>query len=90
MWDFSPSLNALTYNWMLSPRQGPKSDVIQEMSAEMEKNQLWLRKNKRKAFYAGVISENFREGTETLLQVSIGTLYTIYLWQIRIKNNQLV
>ena len=36
----------------------------------MEKNQLWLRKNKRKAFYAAVACESFREGTESLLQAS--------------------
>lgn len=35
----------------------------------MEKNQLWLRKSKRKAFYAAVACDEFRDGTESLLQV---------------------
>lgn len=63
---------------MLSPHQGPKSEVLQGMSSEMEKNQLWLRRNKRKAFYAAVACENFREGADSLLQVSMDTIYTIY------------
>uniref|UniRef100_H2LBR8 Solute carrier family 12 member 1 n=1 Tax=Oryzias latipes TaxID=8090 RepID=H2LBR8_ORYLA len=49
---------------------GPKSEVLPEMNAGMESNQLWLVKRKRKAFYAAVACENFREGTETLLQAS--------------------
>uniref|UniRef100_A0A8C4EM39 Solute carrier family 12 member 1 n=1 Tax=Dicentrarchus labrax TaxID=13489 RepID=A0A8C4EM39_DICLA len=49
---------------------GPRSEALEEMNAGMEKNQLWLRKTKRKAFYAAVVCENFREGTESLLQAS--------------------
>uniref|UniRef100_A0A8C7ZSZ2 Solute carrier family 12 member 1 n=1 Tax=Oryzias sinensis TaxID=183150 RepID=A0A8C7ZSZ2_9TELE len=49
---------------------GPKSEVLPEMNAGMESNQLWLVKRKRKAFYAAVACENFREGTESLLQAS--------------------
>lgn len=45
------------------------------MNAGMEKNQLWLNKKKRKAFYAAVACENFREGAETLLQVSVDVIY---------------
>uniref|UniRef100_A0A3Q3JLY4 Solute carrier family 12 member 1 n=1 Tax=Monopterus albus TaxID=43700 RepID=A0A3Q3JLY4_MONAL len=49
---------------------GPRSEVFQEMNANIEKNQLWLGKTKRKAFYAGVACDTFREGTERLLQAS--------------------
>ncbi|KAK9542413.1 hypothetical protein VZT92_000278 [Zoarces viviparus] len=49
---------------------GPRSEILEEMNAGMEKNQLWLRKTKRKAFYAAVACERFREGTESLLQAS--------------------
>uniref|UniRef100_A0A8D3D8F1 Solute carrier family 12 member 1 n=1 Tax=Scophthalmus maximus TaxID=52904 RepID=A0A8D3D8F1_SCOMX len=44
--------------------------ALPEMNGGMEKNQLWLRKTKRKAFYAAVACEDFREGAETLLQAS--------------------
>ena len=50
--------------------QGPRSEALEEMNASMEKNQRWLVKNKRKAFYAAVACEKFRDGTESLLQVS--------------------
>ncbi|TKS69602.1 Solute carrier family 12 member 1 [Collichthys lucidus] len=49
---------------------GPRSEALEEMNAGMEKNQLWLRKTKRKAFYAAVACDNFRDGTESLLQAS--------------------
>ncbi|XP_035508413.1 solute carrier family 12 member 1 isoform X2 [Morone saxatilis] len=49
---------------------GPRSEALEEMNAGMEKNQLWLRKTKRKAFYTAVACEDFREGTESLLQAS--------------------
>ncbi|GLD55911.1 solute carrier family 12 member 1 [Lates japonicus] len=49
---------------------GPRSEALQEMNAGMEKNQQWLRKTKRKAFYAAVACDGFREGTESLLQAS--------------------
>uniref|UniRef100_A0A8C6NVT1 Solute carrier family 12 member 1 n=1 Tax=Nothobranchius furzeri TaxID=105023 RepID=A0A8C6NVT1_NOTFU len=49
---------------------GPRSEIYQEMNAGMEKNQQWLNKTKRKAFYAGVACDNFREGTESLLLAS--------------------
>ncbi|KAF1392621.1 hypothetical protein PFLUV_G00029970 [Perca fluviatilis] len=49
---------------------GPRSEALEEMNAAMEKNQLWLRKTKRKAFYAAVACDSFREGTKSLLQAS--------------------
>ncbi|XP_040913487.1 solute carrier family 12 member 1 [Toxotes jaculatrix] len=49
---------------------GPRSEAVQEMNAGMERNQLWLRKTKRKAFYAAVACDSFRDGTESLLQAS--------------------
>lgn len=49
---------------------GPRSEVLEEMNAGMERNQLWLRKTKRKAFYAAVACDRFREGAESLLQSS--------------------
>uniref|UniRef100_UPI0037E8B37A solute carrier family 12 member 1 n=1 Tax=Semicossyphus pulcher TaxID=241346 RepID=UPI0037E8B37A len=49
---------------------GPRAEALNEMNAGMERNQMWLRKNKRKAFYAAVACDDFREGTETLLQAS--------------------
>ncbi|KAM4602609.1 solute carrier family 12 member 1 [Polymixia lowei] len=49
---------------------GPRSEVLQEMNAGMEKNQLWLKKNNRKAFYTAVVSDSFMKGAETLLQAS--------------------
>lgn len=49
------------------------------MNAGMEKNQLWLRKSKRKAFYAAVACDSFREGTESLLQVSVVIIYNTFL-----------
>lgn len=55
--------------------QGPRSETVEEMSNAMEKNQLWLKKKKRKAFYTAVACDNFREGTESLLQVSMVIIY---------------
>ncbi|KAL6479578.1 hypothetical protein MHYP_G00130110 [Metynnis hypsauchen] len=49
---------------------GPRLERQQEMSASMEQNQVWLNQEKRKAFYAAVASETFREGVESLLQAS--------------------
>uniref|UniRef100_UPI003AAEA81B solute carrier family 12 member 1 n=1 Tax=Centroberyx gerrardi TaxID=166262 RepID=UPI003AAEA81B len=49
---------------------GPRSEVLQEMNAGMEKNQLWLNKKKRKAFYVAVACDSFREGAESLLQAA--------------------
>ncbi|XP_014870994.1 solute carrier family 12 member 1 [Poecilia latipinna] len=49
---------------------GPRSEVLPAMNNGMERNQQWLHKNKRKAFYAAVACDNFREGAETLLQAS--------------------
>uniref|UniRef100_A0A4W6C4G9 Solute carrier family 12 member 1 n=1 Tax=Lates calcarifer TaxID=8187 RepID=A0A4W6C4G9_LATCA len=40
------------------------------LTCEVFKNQQWLRKTKRKAFYAAVACDSFREGTESLLQAS--------------------
>ncbi|XP_029945484.1 solute carrier family 12 member 1 [Salarias fasciatus] len=49
---------------------GARSEALQEMNAAMEKNQLWLRKTKRKAFYAAVACDEFRDGADSLLQAS--------------------
>lgn len=49
---------------------GPRSEALQDMNAGMERNQMYLRKTKRKAFYAAVACDNFRDGTESLLQAS--------------------
>lgn len=49
---------------------GPRSEVQLEMNSGMERNQQWLNKKKRKAFYAAVACNNFREGAETLLQAT--------------------
>lgn len=49
---------------------GPRSQVLEEMNSGMEKNQMWLRKTKRKAFYAAVACDSFRQGAESLLQAA--------------------
>lgn len=49
---------------------GPRSEALEDLNCNMEKNQLWLRKTKRKAFYTAVASDNFREGAASLLQAS--------------------
>ncbi|KAM9860951.1 solute carrier family 12 member 1 [Aulostomus maculatus] len=69
--DLAQSLSK-TYGLCLSCEVfvGPRSEALQEMNASMEKNQLWLRKKKRKAFYAAVACDNFREGANSLLQAS--------------------
>ncbi|KAJ8272415.1 hypothetical protein COCON_G00112740 [Conger conger] len=54
---------------------GLKTDMIQEINIGMENHQAWLNKNKRKAFYAAVASDSFREGVQSLLQAAgIGRL----------------
>ena len=57
------------------------------MNAGMERNQLWLRKTKRKAFYAAVACDDFRQGAESLLQVSVVAVYKTYL-QLKRKEKQ--
>uniref|UniRef100_A0A8C6TC51 Solute carrier family 12 member 1 n=1 Tax=Neogobius melanostomus TaxID=47308 RepID=A0A8C6TC51_9GOBI len=47
---------------------GPRAEALEEMNANMEKNQMYLRKAKRKAFYTAVVYEDFRNGTMSLLQ----------------------
>ncbi|XP_038557279.1 solute carrier family 12 member 1 [Micropterus salmoides] len=49
---------------------GPRSEALKEMNNGIEKNQMWLLKAKRKAFYAAVVGENFRDGAKSLLQAS--------------------
>ncbi|XP_036420442.1 solute carrier family 12 member 1 [Colossoma macropomum] len=49
---------------------GPRLERQQEISMCMEQNQVWLNQQKRKAFYAAVASETFREGAASLLQAS--------------------
>lgn len=54
--------------------QGPRSEALEEINAVMEKNQLWLRKTKRRSFYTAVACEDFRTGAESLLQVSVDSI----------------
>ncbi|XP_061607581.1 solute carrier family 12 member 1 [Phyllopteryx taeniolatus] len=49
---------------------GPRVEALPEINTGTEKNQQWLKKNKRKAFYTAVAYDKFREGVETLLQAS--------------------
>lgn len=49
---------------------GPRIQTVKEMNSSMEKNQTWLNSKKRKAFYAAVACDNFREGVRSLLQAS--------------------
>ncbi|KFU87270.1 Solute carrier family 12 member 1 [Chaetura pelagica] len=49
---------------------GPRKLCVKEMNSGMAKKQAWLTKNKRKAFYAAVAAESFREGVKSLLQAS--------------------
>ncbi|NWI74041.1 S12A1 protein, partial [Dryoscopus gambensis] len=50
--------------------QGPRKLCVKEMNSGMEKKQAWLTKNKRKAFYAAVAADSFRDGVKSLLQAS--------------------
>ena len=50
--------------------QGPRKLCVKEMNSGMAKKQAWLTKNKRKAFYAAVAADSFRDGVKSLLQVS--------------------
>ncbi|XP_074863037.1 solute carrier family 12 member 1 isoform X3 [Carettochelys insculpta] len=49
---------------------GPRKLCVKEMNSGMAKNQAWLTKNKRKAFYAAVAADSFRDGVKSLLQAS--------------------
>ncbi|KAG8440504.1 hypothetical protein GDO86_006307 [Hymenochirus boettgeri] len=49
---------------------GPRKQAVKEMNGGMIKKQTWLTKNKRKAFYAAVAADHFRDGVKTLLQAS--------------------
>ncbi|XDV28448.1 hypothetical protein PO909_031759 [Leuciscus waleckii] len=49
---------------------GPRDKSLQDISAVSQQNQLWLHKQKRKAFYTPVASENLRDGAAALLQAS--------------------
>ncbi|XP_055030947.2 solute carrier family 12 member 1 [Misgurnus anguillicaudatus] len=49
---------------------GPRDNNLSEISAAVQKNQLWLNQQKRKAFYTAVVRENLRDGAETLMQAS--------------------
>lgn len=64
------------FTYVLWSPQGPRSEALEELNSCMEKNLLWLRKTKRKAFYTAVANEDFRNGTESLLQVSVLILHT--------------
>ncbi|XP_063782125.1 solute carrier family 12 member 1 isoform X1 [Pseudophryne corroboree] len=49
---------------------GPRKQAVKEMNSGMSKKQKWLTKNKKKAFYAAVAADSFRDGVRTLLQAS--------------------
>ncbi|KAG8145036.1 hypothetical protein E2320_013414 [Naja naja] len=49
---------------------GPRKLCVTEMNSGMTTKQAWLAKNKRKAFYAAVAADSFREGVRSLLQAS--------------------
>uniref|UniRef100_A0A8B9NIU8 Solute carrier family 12 member 1 n=1 Tax=Accipiter nisus TaxID=211598 RepID=A0A8B9NIU8_9AVES len=49
---------------------GPRKLCVKEMNSGMAKKQAWLTKNKRKAFYAAVAADSFRDGVRSLLQAS--------------------
>ncbi|KAI1889675.1 hypothetical protein AGOR_G00165400 [Albula goreensis] len=49
---------------------GPRTEMLQEMNTGLEIHQSWLNKRKRKAFYAAVASDSFREGAQCLLQAT--------------------
>ncbi|XP_064819319.1 solute carrier family 12 member 1-like [Oncorhynchus masou masou] len=49
---------------------GPRTETLTDVNTGMEKNQMWLNKKKRKAFYAAVACDSFRQGTENLMQAS--------------------
>lgn len=73
MWGLFFLSNTLTQTLVVS--QGPRSEALEEINAGMEKNQLWLRKTKRKGFYTAVACEDFRAGAESLLQVGALRIY---------------
>ncbi|XP_053720428.1 solute carrier family 12 member 1 isoform X1 [Synchiropus splendidus] len=66
--------NAFTKNFGLCITSevfvGQKLEALQLKNISMEKNQEWLRKTNRKAFYTAVACENYREGANYLLQVT--------------------
>lgn len=63
--------------------QGPRKLCVKEMNSGMAKKQAWLTKNKRKAFYAAVAADSFRDGVKSLLQVSF--LFTEHIEKCYIK-----
>lgn len=69
--------------------QGPRKQAVKEMNGGMLKKQTWLNTNKRKAFYAGVAADSFRDGVRTLLQVRLcdnGRLSTLQTFLIEPLN----
>ncbi|XP_026142683.1 solute carrier family 12 member 1 [Carassius auratus] len=49
---------------------GARDKNLQDMSAAVQQIQKWLNKQKRKAFYTPVTSENLQRGAEALMQAS--------------------
>ncbi|KAG9337033.1 hypothetical protein JZ751_029892, partial [Albula glossodonta] len=47
---------------------GSKDETMKDIAASMERNQMWLNDKKRKAFFAGIRGNSFRDGVENLLQ----------------------
>uniref|UniRef100_A0A671N2S6 Solute carrier family 12 member 1 n=1 Tax=Sinocyclocheilus anshuiensis TaxID=1608454 RepID=A0A671N2S6_9TELE len=50
--------------------EGARDKNLQDMSAAVQQIQQWLNKQKRKAFYTPVASENLQRGAEALMQAS--------------------
>ncbi|KAI1904067.1 hypothetical protein AGOR_G00001860 [Albula goreensis] len=48
---------------------GSKDETMKDIATSMERNQMWLNDKKRKAFFAGIRGNSFRDGVENLLQV---------------------
>ncbi|XP_068128614.1 solute carrier family 12 member 1 [Hyperolius riggenbachi] len=49
---------------------GPRKQAVKEMNSGMLRKQEWLTKEKRKAFYAAVADDTFRDGVRTLMQAA--------------------
>ncbi|XP_075064081.1 solute carrier family 12 member 1 [Mixophyes fleayi] len=49
---------------------GLRKQAVKDMNSGMIRKQTWLTKTKRKAFYAAVAADSFRDGVRTLLQAS--------------------
>ncbi|KAG5270643.1 hypothetical protein AALO_G00194950 [Alosa alosa] len=50
--------------------KGPRAEMQQEIAECVDSNIAWIKSKKRKAFYAPVAGNNFREGAKTLLEAA--------------------